>query len=155
MDDLIDLDHRTIDDLKDLIRINIDSSNGFSEAADHVDDDSLASMFRKLSTQRRSFADELRQFIAINDEEASDTGSIQGAVHRWWMIIRDAVSGDDDYSVLAEAERGEDAIKDLYEDVLLKTLGSPVHQTLQQQYSQVQESHDTIRKVRDAAKNLH
>ena len=58
--------------------------------------------------------------------------------------------GKDQHSILAECERGEDVIKNKYEDLIPKIAGSPVTSLLNQQYAQVKAAHDRIRDLRDA-----
>ncbi|MCA9300088.1 MAG: PA2169 family four-helix-bundle protein, partial [Phycisphaerales bacterium] len=61
-----------------------------------------------------------------------------------------AVQADEELAVLAEAERGEDVIKEKYEDVMRRAAGSAVNSLLLDQYASVKEDHDTIRDMRDA-----
>lgn len=147
-----DLNDETLEKVNDLVRVNIDSSRGFETAADAIENASIASLFREISEERASFGRELAKFVELNDEEANDSGSISAAVHRWWISARGALSGGDDYAVLAEAERGEDKIKEQYETVLKEIPGSALNSVLQDQYARVKRSHDRIRDLRDSAK---
>jgi uncharacterized protein (TIGR02284 family) len=92
----------------------------------------------------------------INDEDIQPgdkiSGSWQAMFHRWWLDLRGSLSGGDAYAVLAEAERGEDKIKQMYEEVLKQTAGNPLSDVLHQQYIEVKKGHDRIRDLRDAAK---
>jgi uncharacterized protein (TIGR02284 family) len=146
------LQPQTINRLNDLIRINIDSAQGFREAASVINDGSLRTRFEEFATQRDNNARELKQFVAWNDKEPEDSGSAAGAIHRWWLDLRAKAAGGDAKVVLSEAERGEDVIKHKYEDVLKDTAGSPVNTVLQRQYVEVKRGHDTIRNLRDTAK---
>ena len=69
------------------------------------------------------------------------------------MGLREALSGNDVHAVLAEAERGEDAIKSKYEDVLQDGSAAPVSDVLQRQYVEIKQAHDRVRDLRDAWKN--
>lgn len=144
------LNDETLETLQDLIRVNIDSYKGFDEAADTIENAPISTLFRELAQQRRANAAELRQYVKMNDEDAEDSGSITGAIHRWWLSARGALNGGDDYVVLIEAERGEDSIKERYEDVLKKTAGSAMNDVLQRQYRAVKAGHDKVRDLRDA-----
>lgn len=140
----------TLEGLQDLIEINIDSSKGFDTAAEAIENSSIADMFRQCAAERRRFGDELSQYIRLNGGKPETTGSVKGAAHRWWLNIRGKVQDGDEHAVLAEAERGEDAIKAEYEKVLKNTAGSPVNDVLQQQYASVKARHDRIRDMRDS-----
>ncbi len=147
------LNEKTVEKLKDLVKVNIDSYKGFDQAAETIENAQIAGLFRQLSSDRKVFAEQLRQYIELNDEEASDAGSIKGKVHRWWLSARGAMTDGDNYAVLAEAERGEDVIKERYEEVLKETAGSALNDLLLKQYAEVKKGHDLVRDLRDATKD--
>jgi len=147
------LNDSTVDKLQKLIRVNIDSHDGFNEAAKEIKDSTLADLFRQLASERSALATELQNYVEWNGEEPEDDGSVAAAIHRLWIDIRGKLSGGDAYAVLAEAERGEDQIKHAYEDVLQETAGSAMNDVLQSQYAIVKAGHDKIRDLRDAHKD--
>ena len=140
----------TIASLQALIRVNFDSQKEFNTAAESISDSAIAMLFRQIGQDRAANATELRREVAQNYEAPEDDGSVLGAAHRWWLSARGALSGGDDYAVLAEAERGEDAIKRKYEDILKETAGSAMNDVLMRQYARVKSQHDRIRDLRDA-----
>lgn len=146
------MDEGTVEKLQDLIQINIDSYNGFIEAAEKIDHENLAGLFRELATDRSGFAEELKQFVRMNEESPEQSGSGSAKAHRLWIDLRAALNGGDPYVILIEAERGEDKIKSKYEDALKDTAGSPVNDVLQRQYARVKAGHDRVRDLRDAQK---
>ncbi len=148
-----DLNEKTINKLQKLIRANIDSYDGFREAAEEVKDKELSALFHKLAVDRSAMAEELQRYVEWNGEEAEDDGSFAASVHRAWINVRGKLNGGDSYAILAEAERGEDHIKEAYEDVLEETAGSAMNDVLQSQYARVKKVHDQIRDMRDACKN--
>lgn len=150
METITKLNEDTIKGVQKLISINIDSSQGFKAAADHIENQQIANYFRDCSQERDMFAKDLQVAVAANGDQAQDDGSLKGMAHRWWMGIRSTVTGGDEHTVLADAERGEDEIKHAYEDVLTETAGSPMNQVLQEQYTLVKKRHDEIRDMRDA-----
>ena len=147
------LTDETVDALQDLVRVSIDSAKGLKTAADTIESPEIARFMRSLADQRQANAAELRRHVQMNNEEAEDSGSIKGSFHRWWLNARGALNGGDDYVVLIEAERGEDEIKERYEDALKSVPGSAMEPVLRKQYENVKASHDTIRDMRDAKKS--
>ncbi|MCK5941145.1 MAG: PA2169 family four-helix-bundle protein [Planctomycetes bacterium] len=139
------LSPHTTTDLHELIEISLDSAKGFDQAAESVDDPGLAMFFRECAAERRSHIDELRRFVP--DYEPS--GSFQGALHRWWLNLREKLSTDNRYPVLAEAERGEDAIKRRYEVLMKKNPGNALSPVLHDLYRRTKARHDQIREMRD------
>lgn len=144
------LNEQTIDALQDLAQINIDSRDGFRDAADQIPDAALATYFRELADERARQAEELQTYVELNNERPVREGSFLAALHRSWISIRDSLASNETHAVLAEAERGEDSIKGAYEDALKDTAGSAVNDVLQTQYVQVKAAHDRIRDLRDA-----
>src|SRR5262245_51782000 len=102
------LTQELVDQLNALIRTNIDSTAGFLEAAEHVNDPELQSRFRNWAQERRSSADELRRFLEVSDQQPEASGSALGAIHRWWLEMRARLADGDPDVVLDEAERGEE-----------------------------------------------
>ncbi len=145
-----DLKESTLEGLQDLIKVNLDSGEGFKAAADKIEDETIAAYFCECARRRETFAHDLQSAVRTAGHDPEDSGSVKGTVHRWWLNIRGAVAQGDEHSVLAEAERGEDAIKERYEEVLKDTAGSPLNDVLQQQYASVKSDHDRIRDMRDA-----
>ena len=150
METITNLDKETLKGVKSIIELNIDSSEGFKSAAEKIENNDIAGYFRQCSARRGQFAEQLKRVVDLNDADTPESGTLKGTLHRWWLDIRGTVQSGDEHAVLAEAERGEDAIKQEYEDVLKKTAGSPLNAILTDQYSSVKESHDTIRDMRDA-----
>lgn len=136
------------DTLEELIELNLDSQRGFEKAADIFDDDALASTFRTMGGERGRMAAELRSIGSRYDVEESD-GSMAGDLHRAWMSLKDAVTGDD-HAILVTAEEGEDHAVETYEEALDRDLPSEVASIVRRQFADVKDGHDKVRDLRDA-----
>jgi len=145
----VHLNKETRDALRELLTLNIDSRDGFRAASEKMDDVTVGSLCQTLAMQRQAQADELARILEINAENPDRSGSFAAQAHRIWMEIREALSPDNTYALLAEAERGEDHIKQAYEETLKKSAGSAVTDVLNQQYGQVKAAHDRVRMLRD------
>lgn len=143
------LTDKTIETIQGLISVNIDSRDGFKEAAEKVEHNSVAQLFCDLAEQRNQQVSELRTLVHSNDEEAEDAGSMAAAAHRAWMDLR-AAFGAGTQAMLDEAERGEDHIKAQYEEALKECAGSAVTDVLNRQYAAVKNAHDRVRDLRDS-----
>lgn len=135
--------------LNDLIQIDRDGEEGFRTSAENVKDAELRALFQQYATQRAGFATELQSEVERLGEEATDRSDVRGALHRGWMNLRTAIQGDDDHAILAEAERGEDAAKEAYEDALNKPLPTDIKTLVERQYREVRQAHDHVRDLRD------
>ncbi len=145
-----DLKPATLSKLQELIRINIDSEEGFQEASQQIEDANVKAVFMELSGQRSQNAVQLQDYVEWNGKKPRDEGSYAAAFHRTWMNLRSMLSGGDSHAVLCEAERGEDSIKQAYEDALKETAGSAVNDVLTRQYATVKAGHDRVRDLRDS-----
>ncbi len=117
---LTDEQHEAINDL---IEINLDSANGFRDAAENLDNAHYIHLFQELGSERDGFATTLQEALAQHGLKFETKGSTLAQAHRWWIDLRTKMTSNDDYNVLDEAKRGEDAIVDKYDDAL-ETLGT-------------------------------
>ena len=85
--------------------------------------------------------------------DPENSGSIGGAIHRGWINIKSAITGNDEQAVLNEAERGEDIAKAEYKKALEGNLPANVREMIQNQYGSVQAAHDRVKALRDSAGN--
>jgi len=144
------LDTNTVSKLQDLLSINIDSQKGFQEAADTTKDISLKQLFTEFGQKRAHNAAELRQVIMAAGEEPTNSGSVSGTLHRWWIDAKQALTGNDAQSVLNEAERGEDSIRNSYQSTL-RDIGDPrAREVVERQFKNVREGHDRVKQLRDS-----
>jgi len=129
------------DKLQYLLGTLHDGQKGFNEAAEHAKDASLKQLFQARSAQRSEMASALETHLMQGGEKPKSGGSVGAALHRTWINVRDAVTGKDDTSVIAETVRGEDAAIKNYQDVLKETdLPGDVRSLIESQYAQIQSS---------------
>ena len=85
-------------------------------------------------------------------ESEHGTG-IAGDIHRAWIDVKATFTGHDRKSVLAECERGEDAIKKAYQSALdpENDLSFDVSDLLRTQQQGITAAHDQIKALRDSA----
>lgn len=146
---IVGLKDETLNKLRELRRLNVDSAKGFEDCADLVDNAMLKGVFTGIARIRREQAQILAAQIEWNDESEQETGSYLAAMHRAWIQVREACTSDSMLTVLDEAERGEDVIKEAYEKTLDEMTGSPAYDLVLSQYEQVKKSHDEVRDLRD------
>ena len=137
------------DKLQYLLGTLRDGEKGFSEAAEHATDASLKQMFQSRSAQRGEMARSIEAQLNQNGQQPKESGSVGAALHRTWLGVRDALTGQDDNAVVAETLRGEDAALKNYQDVLKETdlLGS-IRTMVEQQYSQIQASEQEMNSLK-------
>lgn len=139
----------TVKILNDLIKISKDGELGFLQAADHVQDQELKSLFQEKATGCRHAIHVLQNHISDLSGEPMDTGSMLGAVHRGWINVKSMVTGHDDHAILVECARGEDAAQKTYEEALKEDLPANLRDVIQHQCNEVQANHALIKSLCD------
>lgn len=107
--------------LNDLLHITNDRIQGFSkvegkiwEKYPNVKDD-----YDRMITQSKIMKNELIDLIQENGEEASDTSSVAGALHRTWIDIKNSFTiGNTEESTLENVIFGENAAIDAYQNAI-------------------------------------
>lgn len=138
--------------LRDLMQILVDGERGFAKAADALADDGhteLASKMKDFAEQRQRLSMELQEAASDYATISDADGTTSGGLHRAWMGLTDALTGDDPHAVLAEAERGEDRAKATYEKVLKEDLPEDLKTIISRQAREVISAHDEVRDLRD------
>jgi uncharacterized protein (TIGR02284 family) len=139
-----------ISTLNNLIETCKDGQNGFQTAADGVKNSELKTLFPTYSQQRAQFAGELQGEVLRLGGDPEKTGSVAATLHRGWIDIKSAVTGEDENAVIAECERGEDSAVKNYQDAINAGLPGDVRSIVERQYTQVKEAHDRIRALERA-----
>ena len=136
-----------ISTLNNLIETCKDGQNGFRTAAEGVKDTKLTTLFYTCSQQRGQFAAELQNEVRRVGGDPEKTGSTAAVLHRGWINIKSAVTGEDEGAVISECERGEDSAVKSYEEALENNLPADVQMIVERQFLQVKEAHDRIRSL--------
>jgi uncharacterized protein (TIGR02284 family) len=106
--------------LNELVETCKDGQDGFRTAAEGVKNAELATLFNTYSQQRGQFASELQNEVRRSGGDPEKTGSTAAALHRGWINIKSAVTGEDEGAVISECERGEDsAVKEAHDRIRL------------------------------------
>jgi uncharacterized protein (TIGR02284 family) len=139
-----------ISTINTLIETCKDGQEGFQQAAEGVQNSQLKTLFYEFGQQRAQFAGELQGLVRELGGDPETTSSTAGALHRGWINIKSAITGQDDKAILNECERGEDVAKDAYKTALESNLPANVLTVVQNQYSAVQAAHDQVKMLRNS-----
>ena len=141
-----------IETVNDLIETCKDGEYGFRRCAERVEAPGLKQVLGRRADECQKAATELQTIISQLGGTAETGGSALGAVHRGWISVRDALSGQSDLAVLEECERGEDAALDRYRSALEDALPPHVRNIVERQYEGVKRNHDQVRTLRNESR---
>jgi uncharacterized protein (TIGR02284 family) len=133
--------------LNGLIQICRDGEEGFRTAAEGVGNPELKELFHGYARQRGGFASELEDEVRRLGGEPAEGGSVTGSVHRGWMGLKAALTGEDERAILGECERGEDSALAAYRAALGVDLPASVRSMVERQFAEVKEAHQRIRNL--------
>ena len=137
--------------LNDLIETCRDGQNGFQAAAEGVSNGELKTLFLEYSRQRASFVGELQDEVRRLGGDPQRTGSLAASLHRGWIDIKSAVTGEDESAVISECERGEEAAVENYREALGADLPTNVRAIVERQFSQIRAARDRVRALERAS----
>lgn len=130
--------------LNNLITTTIDSADGYERSAENVRGTQFERMFSEFARERRQIVGRLQEHVRMMGGTPNDDGSLTAGIHRRFEDMRTALGGGrNDKKVIEEVERGEDYIRDKYEDVIDDPdLSAETRTLIQQAYQSVRAGHD-------------
>ena len=134
--------------LNTLIATTLDSVKGYRESAEDSENSTHAQFFREMSEERSQVASDLQQQVRSLGGDPEMESSTAGAMHRGWLDLKAAITGQDEQAVVNEVERGEDYIKGKFETALDDDELSPTAR------GAIEKSFESIRKGHDRASQM-
>ena len=104
----------------------------------------------EISAELAQFATELRGMAAAYGDDADESSSIAGAVHRGWMSVKDALTGSDPKGIITAAETGEKHAVSEYEGALGKDLSEGLRTVVQRQLGEIQAARAELKGLQHA-----
>lgn len=105
-----------VSDLESLVTILNDGKKGYESAAETTNSLELKAIFEKDALQRAAYATDLKAHIKVHGgNDDNESGGVLGAVHRGWIDIKQAFTGNDNKSILNAIETGEKAAIEKYD----------------------------------------
>jgi len=140
--------------LNDLVQINNDRIAGYERAIKETKDldVDLKGLFEGMVRESEGYKSKLAEKIGALGEEATTSTTISGSIYRAWMDVKATFTGSSREAILENCEFGEDAWRRAYEAALASDaeMSAEVRQLITEQYNSEKESHDLIKKYRDA-----
>jgi uncharacterized protein (TIGR02284 family) len=139
---------------KELVETLKDGERGFAAAAEKLRDGEhpeWATTLQRLSEQRAGFWREIVDLGHAYGDDVDESGTVAAAVHRGWIALKDAVTGDDPEAVLKAAETGEDHAVSEYEDALKMDLSAGFREVVVRQQAAVVAARNEVKALQAAS----
>lgn len=140
--------------LNDLVRINNDRLEGYERAIESAEngDIDLVGVFNRMISESRKNKSELIEAIgSIGGYADFQETTNSGKLYRFWMKIKESLSGNDRGTILDDCEFGEDAAQKAYQEALESdaAMDADIRKLIINQKTSLRTSHDTIKRLRD------
>ncbi|MET3961591.1 uncharacterized protein (TIGR02284 family) [Marmoricola sp. OAE513] len=138
---------------KELVETLRDGEQGYASAAEKLRDSDRSEWATKLqgfSEQRAGFR---REIVELGHEYAEDvdkSGTAAAALHRGWIALKDALTGDDAGSVLGAVVTGENHAVSEYEKALESDLSDGFREVVTRQHAAVVAARDEVEALQNA-----
>lgn len=143
----------------ELLAIAHTGAKGYQEAAEGASNPQIKSELSQLSQQRAQFEAQLQQQASRLGGTDSALGGVQAAVteaaaavHRGWINLKSAITGQSDAAILGECETGDATALAAYEAALKADLPSDVRAVVEQQHGQILAAKNKITQLKGQAK---
>ncbi len=138
---------------KELVETLKDGERGFASAAEKLRDGDRpewATTLQRLSEQRAGFRREIVDMGHDYGDDVDESGSVAATLHRGWISLKDALTGDDAGSVLGAAVTGEDHAVSEYEKAEKADLSAGFRQVVARQHAAVVAARDEVKALQIA-----
>ncbi len=133
---------------KELVETLKDGERGFAQSAEKLRDSEhpeWATTLQRLSEQRAGFSREIVEMGHDYGDDVDESGTVAASVHRGWIALKDALSGDDAAGVLKAAATGEDHAVSEYDDALEMDLSAGFREVVVRQRAAVVTARDEVK----------
>jgi len=139
---------------QELVETLRDGEKGYTQAAERVRDGDhaeWAGTLERLAAQRKEFRAEIVALGHEYGDDVDESGTATAALHRGWMALKDALTGDDPQGVLGAAVTGEDHAISEYDKALEQDLSEGFRNVVERQRSAVQAARDEVKALQQAS----
>jgi uncharacterized protein (TIGR02284 family) len=138
---------------KELVETLRDGERGFARSAEKLresDRPAWAETMQRLSEQRADFRREIVDLGHEYQEDVDEGGTAAAALHRGWISLKDALTGDDAGSVLGAALTGENHAVSEYEKALEADLSAGFRDVVSRQHDAVVAARDEVAALKES-----
>ena len=138
-----------ISTLNTLIATTIDSINGYENSAKDVDNERFREIFRQRAGERQEVVEQLRAEVRRLGGDPEVSGSFMGKTHQRFEDLKAAITGHDEKSIVNAVERGEDYLRDKWQDALQSgDLKGESHDLVERCYQSIKTGHEQMSQLK-------
>jgi len=145
-------DEKTRRAVIDLVETCEGGMKGYETASENVQNPQLKSELSRLAQQRASFISELKTQARQYGIETTQENTVEeavmdaaSAVHRGWINLKSAISGNSSNAILNECENGDAAALKTYEEALeISDLPLDIRNVVEKQHHEILEAKNRI-----------
>jgi uncharacterized protein (TIGR02284 family) len=104
-------------------------------------------MFTERAGRRQQLAGELQQLVVQMGGDPKEDRGIAGALHNAFVDLKAALTRGDEKSIFEEIERGEDHIRDKFQDAISR-VPETARMTVSTAYDMIKSDHDEISQMK-------
>jgi uncharacterized protein (TIGR02284 family) len=138
---------------KELVETLKDGERGYADAAEKLRDGEhpeWATTLQRFSDQRAGFWREIVDLGHDYGDDVDESGTVAAAVHRGWIALKDALTGDDADAVLKAVVTGEDHAVSEYDDAVEMDLSAGFRDVVVRQRAAVVAARDEVKALQHA-----
>lgn len=139
-------------EFRDLVRANLDSHDVLTEIANCMNDSVTAEKLMEIAQRRLANADDLRQWLSLSHDGASQGGGLGVKLQQVWIDCRAAVNAGDTYVMLIEAEKAEADIQAAYAKAISTLSETSILSRMIQQFNTIRDDSESIAGLRSNLK---
>jgi uncharacterized protein (TIGR02284 family) len=138
--------------LNNLFNVLDETSKTFSEAAETLDDASLAEMCKTYARQYAKFgASAANMIVELSSEPEEEVLREFGSdIKRAWMDLRAALAGSNAATILESLEEANEEVVEAYDTLFESDLSSGMRSELQEHYEAVTAAQDRLEELEDS-----
>ncbi|GEO03676.1 hypothetical protein AAE02nite_13400 [Adhaeribacter aerolatus] len=145
-------EEKTFRAVNDLVETAKAGMKGYETAAENVENPQIKAELSRLAQQRASFVSELETNARQYGIETRNDNTVEGvvmdaanAVHRGWINLKSAISGNSTSAILNECENGDAAALKTYEEALkVQDLPMDVRSVIERQHHDILEAKNRL-----------
>lgn len=137
--------------VKELIKVLNGGVEFYKEAKEELSDNTLATIFNKMITEKSRAISELQTYVLIDEGEIEDDTDLVVTLREKYTKLLTVVRADKEHAYIDQLEEVEDRVLDKLASALEEPLPEPCNIALSQIQIRMQTCHDEMKALQQAS----